>query len=263
MRRGQGIDASALQDEHDMAMTAGKGNPIAILPLGATEQHGRHLPPDTDWIIAEAVAGRAAERLGGELALHVLPVERIGYSLEHLDLGRTETLGWQEATERWIGIGRDCRAAGFDKLALLNAHGGNSPLMTIVVTELRVRHEMLAVATSWTRFGWPADLVGEHERAYGIHGGFIETSVMLALRPDLVDMSAAADFPSRQEQLARDYRHLRAYGPHAFGWRMSDLSPAGVTGNAAAATPEAGRRLLDHAVGGFCELLREVDRFRL
>ncbi len=122
---------------------------------------------------------------------------------------------------------------------------------------------MLAVTTSWTRFGYPQDIVSAQEKAFGIHGGFIETSVMLALRPDMVAMDKARDFPSVQERFARDFTHLRAYGPHAFGWMMHDLSPAGAVGNAAAASVEAGERILAHTVACFAELLRDVDRFDL
>lgn len=233
---------------------------IAILPLGATEQHGPHLPLETDWLIAEEVARRAMAR-AGDLPLIVLPVEKIGYSIEHSDHPGTQTLGYAEAVERWVGIGTQLAARGTRKLVLLNAHGGNSPLMTIVATELRVRCRMLAVATSWTRYGYPPDLVSDEERALGIHGGFVETSVMLVIRPDLVQMDKARDFASEQSRFRTDYTHLRAYGPHAFGWMMRDLSANGVTGNAAAATAEAGERILDHAVGGFVELLHDVHRF--
>jgi len=130
-----------------------------------------------------------------------------------------------------------------------------------VATELRVRLGMLAVATSWTRFGLPDGLIGPEEKALDIHGGFIETSVMLALRPDLVDMAKARDFPNAQAGLARDFHYLRAYGPHAFGWKMHDLNPDGAAGNAAKATAEAGEKLIAHAVSGFIDLLRDVDRF--
>jgi len=231
--------------------------------MGATEQHGPHLPPETDWIIAEAVATRAKTQVEEKLAIDVLPVEKTGYSIEHSHDPRTLTLGFEEAAGRWIGIGERLRRQGIRKFVMLNAHGGNSPLMIVVATELRVRRGMLAVATSWTRFGHPPDLVSAEERALGIHGGFIETSVMLALRPDLVKMDKARDFPSEQARFARAFTHLRAYGPHAFGWMMQDLSPEGVVGNAAAATPEAGEKLLEHAVSGFVELLMDVDRFDL
>ncbi|WP_159593245.1 creatininase family protein [Chelativorans xinjiangense] len=233
---------------------------IAVLPVGATEQHGPHLPPETDWIIAEAVAARAGARLGS-LPVDFLPVEKVGYSIEHAEDPRTVSLGFAEAVRRWVGIGEKLAQAGTRKFVMLNAHGGNSPLMTVVATELRARCRMLAVATSWTRFGYPPGLVPEEERALGIHGGFIETSVMLALRPDLVAMEKAADFPSAQARFQRDFTHLRAYGPHAFGWMMRDLSPEGTVGNAAAASAEAGEKMLDHAVSGFLELIADVDRF--
>ena len=236
---------------------------VAVLPLGATEQHGPHLPFETDTIIAEGVAARVAGLLPTGLQVDFLPVEPVGYSIEHMDVAGTRTLAFDEAVRRWIGIGEACHRQGCRRFVMLNAHGGNSPLMTIVATELRVRLDMLAVATSWTRFGYPADLVSAEEKALGIHGGFIETSVMLALRPDLVDMGKAREFTSMQAVYEREFTHLRAYGPHAFGWKMSDLSPEGVVGNAAAATALAGEAILDHAARGLVELLKDVARFDL
>lgn len=236
---------------------------IAVLPLGATEQHGPHLPFETDTLIAEAVASRLKARLAGQLPVTFLPVEPVGYSVEHMDVAGTKSLTFQEAIDRWIGIGTKLAQLGTKKLVMLNAHGGNSPLMTIVATELRVRHSMLAVATSWTRFGYPADIVTAQEKSIGIHGGLIETSVMLAIRPDLVDMAKARDFSSAQSLFEKDFTHLRAYGPHAFGWKMSDLSLAGVTGNAAAATADKGERILDHAVASLADLMRDVAKFDL
>ena len=236
---------------------------IAVLPLGATEQHGPHLPFATDSIIAAGVARRAADLLGGTLDVTFLPVEEVGYSIEHIDTPGTRTLAFDEAVRRWTGIGEECFSRGIRRFVMLNAHGGNSPLMTIVATELRVRLPMLAVATSWTRFGYPEQLVTAREKALGIHGGFIETSVMLALRPDLVDMAKAEDFPSAQARFEEDFTHLRAYGPHAFGWKMRDLSPEGVVGDAASATAQAGEAILDHAAAGFVALLHDVARFDL
>lgn len=249
-------------------MTASKANlpsaqTIAVLPLGATEQHGPHLPFETDTIIAEGVVARTRTLLAPDMDVHFLPAEPIGYSVEHMDVSGTKTLGYEEAIERWIGIGHKCFEQGYRRFVMLNAHGGNSALMTIVATELRMRHPMLAVATSWTRFGYPPALVSPHERALGIHGGLIETSVMLALRPDLVDMDRARDFPSAQEGFTTQFKHLRAYGPHAFGWKMSDLSSEGVTGNAASASAETGEAILDHAARGFVELLEDAARFDL
>ncbi len=241
---------------------SGQGR-IAILPLGATEQHGPHLPLETDSIIAEAVVERAVRRLPAKIDLHVLPVEAIGYSIEHMDVQGTRSLGYGEAVERWINIGAEQKANGADKIVMVNAHGGNSPLMTIVATELRIRHAMLAVATSWTRFGFPEGLISDTERTIGIHAGFAETSIMLAIKPDLVRMERAEDFHSHQKNWIEQFAHLRAYGPHAFGWKMRDLNAHGAVGNAAAATAEAGEMLLEHAANGLAELLVDVNRFDL
>lgn len=247
----------------DSASVRSLREPIAVLPLGATEQHGPHLPLETDSIIAEGIVERVRRLLPENPTIEFLPVEPVGYSVEHMDVEGTKSLSFDAAVRRWIAIGEDAFRRGVRKFVMLNAHGGNSPLMTIVVTELRVRHAMLAVATSWTRFGYPGDVVSPQERAFGIHGGMVETSVMLALRPDLVDMEKAADFPNAQQRFAGEFKHLRAYGPHAFGWKMSDLSADGVAGNAAAATAAAGERILDHAARGVAELLDDVDRFDL
>ena len=231
---------------------------VAILPLGATEQHGPHLPAETDWIIAEAMAARVAARLPG---LRVLPVERVGYSPEHLAWPETRSLPYDEAVARWIGIGEKLADEGVMRLVLLNAHGGNSPLLTIIATELRVRRAMLCVATAWTRHGDPAARVGAREKAHGIHAGLIETSVMLALRPDLVRMDRAEVWPSLQGRHEAERTLLRAYGPHAHGWAMEDLNPSGAVGDARGATPELGQALISDAVDGLTALVREVAAF--
>ncbi|WP_075291233.1 creatininase family protein [Pararhizobium arenae] len=236
---------------------------IAVLPLGAHEQHGPHLPPETDTIIAEGLVERTIARLPAHLPVTFLPVEPIGYSVEHLDFAGTKSFSYNEAITQWLDRAAELSSLGIRKMVMFNAHGGNSPLMTIVATEARVRWNMLAVATSWTRFGQPDGFIDPRDKAIDIHGGDIETSVMLALAPSQVDMDKAAPFPSRQSRFAAEFRHLRAYGPHAFGWKMQDLNEDGVAGNASAATAERGEQLIEHAVGGFIELLEDVDRFDL
>ena len=251
------------KDNVSALATAERASWIAVLPLGAHEQHGPHLPPETDTIIATGLVERTIARLPATLPVTFLPTEAIGYSVEHADFAVTRSLSYEEAISRWLAIAEDLVKLGIRKLVLFNAHGGNSPLMTIVTTEARIRFNMLAVATSWTRFGQPQGLIDPADKAIDIHGGDIETSVMLALAPDQVKMDKAAAFPSRQSDFIRDFTHLRAYGPHAFGWKMQDLNDDGVAGNAAAATAERGERLIDHAVTGFIELLDDVDRFDL
>jgi len=249
------------EDNNPNLTPAERSRWIAILPLGAHEQHGPHLPFDTDALIAAGIVARLKAALPAALPATFLPTEKVGYSVEHMDVKGTQTLTYGEAIERWLGIAGRLSEMGIRKFVMLNAHGGNSPLITIVATEARVRFNMLAVATSWMRFGVPADLISPEAKAIDIHGGDIETSVMLALHPDKVDMSRAADFLSRQSDFAARFKHLRAYGPHAFGWKMSDLSPSGVAGNASLATAKKGGSLIAHSVKGLVELLQDVDAF--
>jgi creatinine amidohydrolase len=248
-----------LWDDPDMPTASTRT--IALLPLGAHEQHGPHLPFETDTLIAAGLVERLKQTLPPTLVVEFLPVEPIGYSIEHMDVSGTRTLAFDEAVYRWIDIGERLSHRGLSKLVILNAHGGNAPLMTIVATELRVRFDMLAVATSWTRFGLPDGMISPEAKAIDIHGGFIETSVMLALHPELVNMEKARNFGSSQRDFAETFRHLRAYGPHAFGWKMSDLNKEGVAGDAAQATAAAGERIIAHSVKGIIELLDDVDRF--
>lgn len=234
---------------------------ISVLPLGAHEQHGPHLPFETDTLIAAGIVSRLGVALPKTLPVSFLPVEPVGYSIEHMDVPGTRSLRYDEAVERWLGIAEAEYDKGVRKFVMLNAHGGNSPLLTIVATEARVRFGMLAVATSWTRFGIPPEIVRPEDKTFDIHGGDIETSVMLALYPERVDMGKARSFPSRQADFVKIFKHLRAYGPHAFGWMMRDLNDDGVAGNAAAATAEKGERLIAHAVNGLVELLEDINAF--
>ncbi len=257
------VPAPRWKDNVSELQPAERADWIAVLPLGAHEQHGPHLPFETDTLIAEGLVERLIARLPPALPVTVLPTEPIGYSIEHLDVEGTRSLGFDEAVQRWLGIAQNLNEQGIRKFVMLNAHGGNSPLMTIVATEARVRFGMLAVATSWTRFGQPIGWIRPEDKVIDIHGGDIETSVMLAMYPDKVDMAKAQRFASRQSDFARSFKHLRAYGPHAFGWKMSDLNKQGVAGDASAATAKRGEQLIAHALNGIVELLEDVAAFDL
>lgn len=252
-----------LSDYKKMAADENAGDWIAVLPLGATEQHGPHLPFETDTLIAQGIVDRLKSNLSMDDKITFLPVEPIGYSPEHLDFKGSKSLAYDEAIDRWIGIGEKLSSMGVRKLVLLNAHGGNSPLMMIVATELRVRFNMLCVATSWTRFGKPEGMFSEAVLGIDIHGGDIETSVMLTLCPEKVNMNSAENFTSEQSNFANIFSYLRAYGKHSFGWKMQDLNPKGVVGNAGNATAEKGEKLLSHSIDGLLKLLDDVKKFDL
>ncbi|MEX0853688.1 MAG: creatininase family protein [Bauldia sp.] len=237
------------------------GRWIAVLPVAAIEQHGPHLPVYTDTCIAEGMVRRAIELMPDDLPATFLPVQAIGKSNEHISSPGTLTTTWETATRLWLDIGDSVRRAGLRKLIIVNSHGGNVPMIDIVARELRVRHDMLVVATAWSRFGQPEGLSAAQEALYGIHGGDIETSMMLHFRPDLVRMEAAQDFRSAQLDFNAEFKHLRAHGPVQFGWKAQDLNPHGAVGDASAATAEKGRAVVDHQARAFVELCRDVAGF--
>src|SRR3954451_3347784 len=151
---------------------------IAVLPLAATEQHGPHLPVGTDVMIAEAYLARVRELVPQQLPVPFLPLQPVGISTEHVDYPGTLTLPADVALKSWVALGESVARAGVRKLVMITSHGGNSAAMALVAQELRARHQLLVVTTSWPRFGAPSGLFPDDEVRHGIHGGAVETSIM-------------------------------------------------------------------------------------
>ncbi|HEY0274608.1 MAG TPA: creatininase family protein [Paenirhodobacter sp.] len=229
---------------------------IAILPTAAVEQHGPHLPVGTDTLIMEGMLAELRRQLAAlpdAPDVRILPVQAVGKSNEHLWARGTLTLSAENALRVWTEIGLSVARAGLRKIVLINSHGGNLDLISILSRELRVQAGMFAVKCQWTAFGAPEAMYPPREAAFGIHGGDMETSLMLHFAPDTVDMTQARDFTSTAEAGG-----ISPIGPVSYGWIAADLNPAGPVGNAAAATAEKGRATAAHQVTGFIGLLRQV-----
>jgi creatinine amidohydrolase len=236
---------------------------IAVLPLAATEQHGPHLPLGVDSFIADAYLARARGLIPPDLPVTFLPVQRIGQSDEHVAFPGTLTLSAATVIRAWTEIGESVARAGVKKLVLITSHGGNVSAMEIVARDLRVRLGMLVVTVGWHRFGYPAGAFDAEERRHGIHGGDIETSLMLAGRRDTVRMDQAEAAIPTTVAMAQEFHWLGAFRPAGFGWMTQDLHASGTVGDASRATPEKGEAALAHGAQGFVELMREIDRFDL
>ncbi len=234
-------------------------NLIAILPVGASEQHGPHLPLSVDQAILDGIIAATVPLIPHDCPALFLPTMPIGKSNEHAAWPGTLTLSATTLMALWSDIGASVARAGVRKLVILNSHGGQIAPMDIVARDLRVDHRMITVAANWFAMGMPDGLFPADEERHGIHAGDMETSVMRALHPDLVQMEHARNFTPKNAELALRYTHLGLTPAGKLGWQMQDLNVAGVAGNASLATVEKGQAVLDHAAGQLVKLLTEVQ----
>jgi len=233
---------------------------IALLPVGATEQHGPHLPLSVDSRIAAALVKRAADALPPAFPLSVLPMLHFGVSPEHADFPGTLSLSAETMLAVLMDVGRSVAAAGIRKLAILNSHGGQPQLLDIAAQKLRRECRLLVFPLNAYRYWNLEKQFGAEEAAFGIHGGAAETSIMMAVDGGAVRREALADFPSLAADMAKRFRHLRPYGRIAsFGWQAQDLNSAGAVGNAARADAAKGEALLAEAAATLVEILAEID----
>jgi creatinine amidohydrolase len=240
---------------------------IAVLPVAAIEQHGPHLPLSVDADLVDGVVASALPHLPTELSVLFLPTQAVGLSPEHERFAGTLTLKAETVIRLWTEIGESVARSGVRKLVLFNAHGGQVSVMDIVARDLRARLDMLVYSVSW--FNLPLineqgesveGLFSADEHRFGIHAGDIETSMMLALKPQRVTMAQARDFSSTSRQRAEKFTILGNGRSAKLGWQMQDYNPSGAVGNAAAATADKGCTVLDAAGRALARLLTEVDQ---
>ena len=236
---------------------------VAVLTVGATEQHGPHLPLTTDTIIGEGIVSAALAQLSDKITALALPAMPFGDSIEHTAYPGTISLEPQTLFDVWFQIGESVARAGLRKLVIFNSHGGQIHLVDSVAKQLRVKHDMLVVKANYMQFDIFADLFVAGELQFGLHGGAVETSIMLHLRPDLVRMDKAENFKSSLENTVKGYPHLNTVSDAAFAWASGDLNPAGVCGDATQATADLGRKVVERASRILANMIEETATFSL
>ena len=246
-------DLSALQLSAELSKDS-----IVVLPLGAIEQHGPHLPLNTDFVVADAVSRAAVDKFGAETNAWLLPTLPFTKSNEHAWAAGTM---WLSATTMMAvidDIGRCVASTPAKKLMFINGHGGNSALMAMINRELSLKY---GLQTFLAHPHMPADQGGssaESELGMGVHGGVDETSVMLHLRPDLVDMSLAVR--RVPEGLAKN-EQVKFGGRVAFGWLSNDFFSEGHIGDPTGASAELGALMFASAIESLGTAMKEISRF--
>ncbi|RMX05847.1 creatininase family protein [Corticibacter populi] len=259
--------ALGTRDFAERAGSALLARSVAVLPVGATEQHGPHLPLGVDAQITDGIVGRAIAQLEAlppaeRAPALFLPTQAIGFSPEHADFPGTLTLEPATIIALWSEIGASVARSGIRRLLIFNSHGGQVSVMDMVARQLRRRHGMLTYSSSWYQLPQPPHieaLFSAHEQRFGIHAGALETSVLLHLHPELVHTEQARVFASSSEERARRYPILGNGKSAKMGWMMQDYNPEGAAGDARAASAEKGRLLVDNAATQLVALLHEIS----
>ncbi len=234
---------------------------VVVIPTATLEDHGYHLPIDTDVRLAEAVARGGCERVnaaGNGRAL-LFPTAVHGYTPHHLDFPGTVTLRWNVFVEYLLDIGRSLCHHGFDRILIVNGHGSNQPLVEMAARLVNVEHRQAVCMASWYLASTESKALLEELRDSGpggmAHACELETSLYLALEPELVQMDRAVrEIPPRSDSVHMDWSD----GPLSFMPHWSALSESGVAGDATLATAEKGRRWLARAQDEIAGYIAEV-----
>ncbi|MDD0814647.1 creatininase family protein [Curvibacter sp. HBC28] len=233
-----------------------RANTVIVLPTGATEQHGPHLPCAVDTVIAAGVVGHALAALPASVPAYAMAPITYGKSEEHLNFPGTMTLSGETLLATMNEIGESVYRAGFRKLLIVNGHGGQPQVMEMAARELRLRHGDFIVVPSFT---WrvphvAGQYLSEREKKLAMHAGHAETALMLALAPDTVHMAHAVtnyppEFPSRL---------LSPDGRPACAWSARDFGPSGIIGDPLPATAEQGQAILESLAQSWAQAITEL-----
>jgi creatinine amidohydrolase len=232
---------------------------VVVIPTATLEDHGYHLPIDTDVRLVEAVAEGGVRRFNavGEARAMLFPTAVHGFTPHHMDFPGTVTLRWNVFVETLLDCGRSLCRHGFDRILLVNGHGSNAPLVDMAARLINLEHRGAVCMASTLYLSSPESaevLEAKRTSGYGgmSHACELETSLYLTLRPDLVQMDKAVrEVPDWNENVANDWP---GGGPLSYWPHWSAFTESGVMGDATVASEEAGAAFLDQAH-------REVARF--
>jgi creatinine amidohydrolase len=226
-------------------------NAIVIVPVASVEQHGPHLPVQVDTLLASEIALRAARAFAGQVPIVVAPAVWSGLAEHHMSFGGTITLDLATFHAVLRCVCRSLVRHGFRRILLLNGHGGNEAALNVIVGELAIEFEApIATITYWKAAAKSFAEILERQKTVR-HACEAETSMMLALAPELVDVSrlSEANGPSSPE-------FDQVVGEGAYRWRsFAARTATGVIGDAALATAAKGQRLLDAAAARIAEMI--------
>jgi len=231
---------------------------ILLLPIGAVEQHGPHLPLSVDHVIAHETATAVADAVGDDLDVWQLPTLSVSKSNEHAWSPGTLWYSAETLLAMLRDIGRAIATTGAERLVMLNGHGGNTTLLNTALRELRLQ---FGLKTFLVHPSLPPAYGGSStadELGMGIHGGLTETSVFMHLRPDQVDVGKAE---RKVPEALADNEYVKFGGSVMFGWLSNDFDPDGYIGDPTGASAELGRELFDANVEGLGKQLDEIKTF--
>jgi len=234
-----------------------KANTVIVLPTGAIEQHGPHLPCSVDSVISSGVAGHALARLPVEIPAFGIPPITYGKSDEHLHFPGTLTLSGDTLLQTILEIGESLYRAGFRKLLMINGHGGQPQVLQMAGRELRLRHgDMIVISQDVSRVpNIENQFLSDKEQRLAMHAGHAETALMLALTPDNVHMEhAVANYPPEFPC------PTLSSGRPAAAWASYDFGPSGVIGDPHGATAEQGQAILDSLADSWAQAITEVHQ---
>ena len=237
-----------------------KDKSIVLLPTSATEQHGAHLPVGTDAIILSTLVDKMVNECEFEAGnLIFAPQLNVGKSNEHMGFAGTITFGTQTYYSLLHDIATAISASGFKKLVLFNSHGGNTDMLNMISRDLRIDLGLDVFVFDWwfTPF-WNEGLQGlQQSGKYGVfHACELETSLMLAARPETVHMELAVD--EEPADCFKGEKYVTVFGPINAGWKTKDVTNSGVIGAPTYATAEKGHKLFDYACKKLLDILNEI-----